>query len=85
MNASTPPMDRRSFIKISGFSGGGLVVGTFLGWGSSSALAQTTSTASADFTPNAFIRIAPSGAVSLIAPNSEMGQGSKTALPMILA
>ncbi|MSU71382.1 MAG: xanthine dehydrogenase family protein molybdopterin-binding subunit [Opitutus sp.] len=85
MNASTPPMDRRSFIKISGFSGGGLVVGTFLGWGSSSALAQTTSTAPADFTPNAFIRIAPSGAVSLIAPNSEMGQGSKTALPMILA
>src|SRR5262249_56916927 len=41
--------------------------------------------AAADFTPNAFISISTSGAVSIIAPNSEMGQGVKTSLPMIVA
>src|SRR5262249_14578101 len=41
--------------------------------------------AAADFTPNAFISISTSGAVSIIAPNSEMGQGGKTSLPMIVA
>jgi isoquinoline 1-oxidoreductase beta subunit len=32
-----------------------------------------------------YVRIAPSGAVTLFAPNPEMGQGIKTSLPMILA
>lgn len=79
-------MDRRQFIKISALAGGGLLVGTYLGLGDSVALAAETAPATAtSFTPNAFITIAPSGAVSLIAPNSEMGQGAKTALPMIIA
>src|SRR4051794_39232060 len=78
-------MDRRRFIKISSLAGGGLVVGTYLGWGAAPARAQTATAAASAFTPNAFISIAPSGAVTLIAPNSEMGQGAKTALPMILA
>ena len=78
-------MDRRHFIKISALAGGGLLVGTYLRLGESTALAQTTAGTSSDFVPNAFISIAPSGAVSLIAPNSEMGQGAKTALPMIIA
>jgi len=80
-----PTLDRRSFIKVGALAGGGLVIGTYLRFGGSSALAQTPPAASANFAPNAFIRIAPDGAVSLIAPNSEMGQGAKTALPMILA
>ncbi len=88
MNApeSTPhAIDRRRFIKIGALAGGGLVVGTYLGWGRSSAAAQMAAVNAAEFAPNAFVRIAPSGAVSLVAPNSEMGQGAKTALPMIIA
>ena len=78
-------MDRRSFIKVSALAGGGLLIGTYLGFGNSTALAQPLPATSANFVPNAFISIAPNGAVSLIAPNSEMGQGAKTALPMIIA
>ncbi len=77
-------MDRRSFIRVSALAGGGLIVGTYLRFGNS-ALAETTPATPANFAPNAFITIAPSGAVTLIAPNSEMGLGAKTALPMIIA
>ncbi len=78
-------MDRRAFIKVSALAGGGLLVGTYLRFGDSPALAETAPVGATNFVPNAFISIAPNGAVSLIAPNSEMGQGAKTALPMIVA
>lgn len=83
-----PTLDRRSFLKVSALATGGLLIGTYLGFGYSSAAAEAapvTAGGALDFAPNAFIRITPDGAVSLIAPNSEMGQGAKTALPMILA
>lgn len=61
-------------------------MGTYLGFGNSPSLAaEAPKISPADFSPNAFISISPTGAVSLIAPNSEMGQGAKTALPMIIA
>jgi isoquinoline 1-oxidoreductase subunit beta len=37
------------------------------------------------FAPNAYIRIAPDGTVTLIISKSEMGQGVFTALPMLIA
>ena len=80
----SPVVDRRQFIKVSALAGGGLLIGTYLRFGDSVAYAQTA-TAAETFAPNAFISIAPSGAVSIIAPNSEMGQGIKTGLPMIVA
>ncbi len=77
-------LDRRSFLKVSAIAGGGLLLGLRLG--PATALGQTAPAgAAASFTPNVFIRLMPDGAVALIAPNSEMGQGAKTALPMILA
>ncbi len=83
-----PLMDRRNFVKVSALAGGGLLVSTFIRLGDLDA-AQPTAVSGAggdaDFTPNVFIRITPSGAVSIIAPNSEMGQGVKTSLPMIVA
>ena len=84
---SQPPvLDRRAFIKVSALAGGGLLLGTYLGIGKSPAFGQTaTSAGAANFAPNAFISISSTGAVSLIAPNSEMGQGAKTALPLIIA
>ena len=83
--ASPPVVDRRQFIKVSALAGGGLLVGTYLRFGESLAYAETAPAAAESFAPNAFISIAPSGAVSIIAPNSEMGQGIKTGLPMIVA
>ncbi|MEP7001183.1 MAG: molybdopterin cofactor-binding domain-containing protein [bacterium] len=78
-------VDRREFIKVGALLGGGLLVGTRLRFGPESAFAEEAPAAAADFAPNAFISIAPSGAVTIIAPNSEMGQGIKTSLPMIVA
>jgi isoquinoline 1-oxidoreductase beta subunit len=81
----TQAMDRRAFIKAGALAGGGLLIGTYLGVGSSPLFAEGLSGAAGDFTPNAFITITPAGAVTIIAPNSEMGQGIKTSLPMIVA
>jgi len=78
-------VDRRAFIKVSAIAGGGLLVGTYLRFGVSSLFAEAAPAAADGFAPNAFIRIMPSGAVSIIAPNSEMGQGVRTSLPMIVA
>ena len=82
---SPPVVDRRQFIKVSALAGGGLLIGTYLRFGESIASAETVPGAAEAFAPNAFISIASSGAVSIIAPNSEMGQGIKTGLPMIVA
>jgi isoquinoline 1-oxidoreductase beta subunit len=38
-----------------------------------------------EFVPNAFIRIAPSGQTTLIMPHVEMGQGTYTSIPMLIA
>jgi isoquinoline 1-oxidoreductase subunit beta len=73
-------LDRRQFIKISALTGGGLLVASALDAAEPFVVAPI-----ADFAPNVFVSIAPSGAVTLIAPNSEMGQGIKTSLPMIIA
>lgn len=78
-------VDRRAFIKVSAIAGGGLLVGTYLRFDVSSLFAEAAPAAADGFAPNAFIRIMPSGAVSIIAPNSEMGQGVRTSLPMIVA
>ena len=85
VNSSSPVVDRRAFIKAGALAGGGLLVGTYLRFGHSSAFAETLPVGADSFAPNAFISIAPSGAISIIAPNSEMGQGIKTSLPMVVA
>ena len=82
----TPPttlLDRRSFLRVSGLAGGGLLLGLYLRSGSR-ALAAMESPAT-EFEPNAFIRITPDGAVTLISKIPEIGQGIKTSLPMIVA
>ncbi len=78
-------IDRRQFIRISGLVGGGLLVASALDTAEALASSTAALAPAADFAPNVFVSIAPSGAVTLIAPNSEMGQGIKTSLPMIIA
>lgn len=75
--SSSSVVDRRAFLKVSALAGGGLLVGTYLGFGTSTAFAETPAGVAETFAPNAFISITPAGAVSIIAPNSEMGRGSR--------
>jgi isoquinoline 1-oxidoreductase beta subunit len=75
-------MTRRSFLKLTGLAGGGLVLAFYVG----DRVAQATAGSSArPFTPNAFLRIAPDGQITIYSKGPEIGQGVKTALPMIVA
>jgi isoquinoline 1-oxidoreductase beta subunit len=76
-------MDRRSFLRVSGLAGGGLLLGFYLKSGARVFAAADEATA--EFAPNAFIRITPDGMVTLIAKNPEIGQGVKTSMPMLIA
>lgn len=82
---SATAMDRRQFVKIGALAGGGLLVGTHVALRELAAEPASASGTAADFTPNAFISISSSGVISIIAPHSEMGQGVKTSLPMLVA
>ena len=86
MNAPTlsRPVNRREFLKLTGLAGGGLALAFYFKTGPS-AEAANAATASGDFAPNAFIRISPTGAVTIVSKQPEMGQGVKTSLPMIIA
>ena len=79
MSSVTPTLDRRSFLKLTSAAGGGLMLG--FRWGSA---AHHGSHAGTAFKPNAFLSIAPSGQVTLLNQNPEVGQGIKTAFPMII-
>ena len=79
----TGRFSRREFLQVSSIAGGGLLLATFLKpFGALEALGATPT---AEFTPNAFIRITPDGIVTIIAQNPEIGQGVKTMLPMLIA
>lgn len=79
---------RRQFLRTSALAGGGLVLGLYIDAAESAAkriAKPTTVVESAEFKPNAFIRIAPNGVVTLISKQPEIGQGIKTSLPMVIA
>lgn len=71
---------RRGFLKLTAIASGGLCIG----------FASTGNAADADSSIefselNAFVQIDPDGKVTIYSANAEMGQGIKTALPMIIA
>lgn len=84
MNPDPASLSRREFLRITALAGGGFAIGCVLPRELLAQAAPLDNTARA-FTPNAFIRIEPSGLVTLVAKNPEFGQGVKTTLPMILA
>ena len=79
----TPQLHRRNFLKAGATIGGGLVVTLTLPVALRAPWAQAE--ASPGFAPNAFIRIDRQGAVTLVMPMVEMGQGTYTAHAMLLA
>ncbi len=72
--------DRRDFLKVTGALGAGLVLGLRL-----DAKALPGKVAKTEFRPNAFLALGPDGRVRITVPKVEMGQGVRTALPMVLA
>ena len=80
---SVPTYSRRSFLKLTGLAGGGLVLAFYLG-DRATALAAAADADKA-FVPNAFLRIYPDGSIVILSKGPEIGQGIKTAFPMIVA
>lgn len=74
-------LNRRAFLKASALASGGLMLAYYLE--PLAALAQAP--AATPLRPFLFIKIATSGAITIMAKNPEMGQGVKTSLPMIIA
>jgi isoquinoline 1-oxidoreductase subunit beta len=70
------PISRREFVVAGAAAGAGLVIGFYLPHRGSN-----TET----FSPNAYLRITPDNKITIVCARSEMGQGVRTALPMILA
>ncbi|MCA3058354.1 MAG: xanthine dehydrogenase family protein molybdopterin-binding subunit [Rhodocyclaceae bacterium] len=75
---------RRDFLKVSAATGGGLVIGFNLSLGNKLALAQAAPAPNLN-QPNAFLRIALDGTVTVQVKHLEFGQGVMTSLPMLLA
>src|SRR5271168_670086 len=67
---------RRAFLRIGAAAAGALLIGFPL---------RPAKAEAGIFAPDAFIRIAASGDITLIMPQVEMGQGIYTAISMILA
>ena len=89
-------MDRRHFLKLSGMTTGGLMLafGVMTPRSTSSAAetgtgADSPSSAEPDvsefFDPNGYLQVTPDGSIVIVAINPEIGQGVKTAFPMVVA
>ncbi|WP_395408752.1 molybdopterin cofactor-binding domain-containing protein [Pseudoduganella sp. UC29_106] len=75
-------ISRRGFLKAGTVATGGLILGFVMP--SASHLAQAGG-AAVPSAPNAFLRIAPDGTVTVMVNRLEFGQGVDTALPMLIA
>ena len=70
------PLSRREFVGAGIAAGAGLVIGFYL---------PHKGSEKESFSPNAYLRITPDSKITIVVARSEMGQGVRTALPMILA
>ena len=78
-------ISRRAFIVGGALAGGGLLLGYALTPFSNLKRARTVGAEGDEILLLTWVRLAPDGAVTVIVPHSEMGQGIHTSLPMMLA
>lgn len=77
---------RRNFLKIATAAGGGLLLG--FNWAESAAasvVVNPNSVAATGSEFNSYLSISPEGVITIFSPNPEVGQGIKTAFPIIVA
>jgi isoquinoline 1-oxidoreductase subunit beta len=75
-------MSRRTFLKLTGIAGGGLVLGFFMPGTQKFANAQAPKQT---YAPNAFLHVAPDNTITVMVNRLEFGQGVHTGLPMVIA
>ena len=80
-SGSAKDLSRRMFLRAGAAAGGGLMLSLSLPFASS----EVEATDGDSFVPNAFIRIDGDGQIVLTMPYVEMGQGTYTAIPMLIA
>src|SRR5688572_31992103 len=71
-------LDRRDFLKLGAIAGSGLLLGVRVP-------ERSANGSTAPFAPNVFLRVDPNGDVTVWLARSDMGQGVRTALPMVVA
>src|SRR5437660_7785910 len=81
---TTHTVSRRDFVVVLTATGGGLLLGCQMGDRSGAATAAAAPPPPG-FAPNAFIRIGSDGRVTLVMNQVEMGQGTYTSMPMLMA
>ena len=75
-------LSRRTFLVTSAAAGGGLLLGFYL---PARIEAKAQATSDEILSPNGFVRIRPDGQITLVMPQVEMGQGTYTSMPMLIA
>jgi isoquinoline 1-oxidoreductase subunit beta len=80
-SGSANDLSRRNFLQAGAAAGGGLLLSLSLPLPNG----DVEAAAAGGFTPNAFIRIERDGRIVLTMPYVEMGQGTYTAIPMLIA
>jgi isoquinoline 1-oxidoreductase beta subunit len=85
MNPAATDMERREFVQLLGAGGLVLVVSLSGCRRLSDALRGAPRTATATVTPAAYLRLDDTGTVTVICHRSEMGQGIRTSVAMIVA
>lgn len=81
--AKAPDLSRRTFLKAGAAFGGGLMIGWVTG--AQAEVGDTLVSKAGDFAPNAFLVVNRDGKVAVTSPMIEMGQGTYTSLPMLVA
>ena len=78
--SSTKNLSRRALLQAAAAAGGGLMLSVSFPFGGGDAAA-----AGEGFAPNAFVQIGSDGQIVLTMPYVEMGQGTYTSIPMLIA
>lgn len=82
MPPKTPEATRRTFLKISGGAGAGLILGLAAPFPPGTA---ESAASELPFAPNPFVRIAPDNTVTVIIKHLDKGQGAATGLATLVA
>lgn len=76
-NSIIQKIDRRTFLKVTGITATGIVLGLQMGC--------SPSNTGSPFVPNVYLTVNPDGSIIIVAHRQEMGTGIRTSLPLIIA